>query len=67
MLSQYPNVANPLKMEVRCWLEKKVPNISYYFQVGIEDSLHIEFEYNKARYHVEEAIIGKLYFIFQSI
>ena len=29
-----------------------------FLQVGIEDSLHIEFEYNKARYHVEEAIIG---------
>jgi len=46
MLSHYPNVANPLKMEV-----------------GIEDSLHIEFEYNKARYHLDEAIIGKISFI----
>jgi len=46
MLSAFPNVANPLKMEV-----------------GIEDSLHIEFEYNKSRYHLDEAIIGKISFI----
>lgn len=46
MLSAYPNVPNPLKMEV-----------------GIEDSLHIEFEYNKSRYHLDEAIIGKISFI----
>ena len=32
----------------------------FKFQVGIEDSLHIEFEYNKARYHLDEAIIGKI-------
>jgi len=46
MLSAFPNVPNPLKMEV-----------------GIEDSLHIEFEYNKSRYHLDEAIIGKISFI----
>ena len=32
----------------------------FNFQVGIEDSLHIEFEYNKARYHLDEAIIGRI-------
>ena len=47
-------------------IEKRT-KVKYYFKVGIEDSLHIEFEYNKARYHVEEAIIGKHFFIFQLI
>ena len=32
--------------------------LSWIIQVGIEDSLHIEFEYNKSRYHLDEAIIG---------
>ena len=36
----------------------KYHQIIFNFQVGIEDSLHIEFEYNKARYHLDEAIIG---------
>lgn len=46
MLSAYPNIPAPLKMEV-----------------GIEESLHIEFEYNNGRYHLDEAIIGKILFI----
>ncbi|TNN13887.1 Vacuolar protein sorting-associated protein isoform 1 [Schistosoma japonicum] len=32
-------------------------------EVGIEDSLHIEFEYNKSKYHLQDVIIGKIYFL----
>ncbi|PAA46151.1 hypothetical protein BOX15_Mlig012432g3 [Macrostomum lignano] len=32
-------------------------------EVGIEDCLHIEFEYNKSKYHLKDAIIGKIYFL----
>mmetsp|Transcript_28310 Transcript_28310/g.43871 ORF Transcript_28310/g.43871 Transcript_28310/m.43871 type:complete len:294 (-) Transcript_28310:144-1025(-) len=32
-------------------------------EVGIEDCMHIEFEYNKARYHLKDVIIGKVFFI----
>lgn len=43
-------------------------------EVGIEDCLHIEFEYNKAkwvlaaglsdsRYHLKDVIVGKIYFL----
>eukprot|EP01134_Creolimax_fragrantissima_P000139 CFRG0139T1 len=32
-------------------------------ELGIEDALHIEFEYSKARYHLNDVIIGKLYFL----
>ncbi|CAH8448768.1 unnamed protein product [Schistosoma turkestanicum] len=32
-------------------------------EVGIEDSLHIEFEYNKSEYHLQDVIIGKIYFL----
>ncbi|XP_073831037.1 vacuolar protein sorting 26 [Musca autumnalis] len=45
-LCSYPDVNNPIKMEV-----------------GIEDCLHIEFEYNKSKYHLKDTIIGKIYFL----
>lgn len=32
-------------------------------EVGIEDCLHIEFEYNKSRYHLKDVIVGKIYFL----
>ncbi|CAD6190689.1 unnamed protein product [Caenorhabditis auriculariae] len=32
-------------------------------EVGIEDCLHIEFEYNKNRYHLRDVIVGKIYFL----
>lgn len=32
-------------------------------EVGIEDCLHIEFEYNKSKYHLRDVIVGKIYFL----
>jgi vacuolar protein sorting-associated protein 26 len=32
-------------------------------EVGIEDCLHIEFEYSKSKYHIKDMIIGKIYFL----
>ena len=32
-------------------------------QVGIEDCLHIEFEYNKARYALKDVVLGKIFFL----
>ena len=32
-------------------------------EVGIEDCLHIEFEYNKSKYHLKDVILGKIYFL----
>lgn len=37
------------------------PNIK--MEVGIEDCLHIEFEYNKSKYHLKDVIVGKIYFL----
>uniref|UniRef100_A0A8C4RAK2 VPS26, retromer complex component B n=1 Tax=Eptatretus burgeri TaxID=7764 RepID=A0A8C4RAK2_EPTBU len=31
-------------------------------EVGIEDCLHIEFEYDKSKYHLKDVIVGKIYF-----
>ncbi|KAH9010139.1 vacuolar protein sorting-associated protein 26-domain-containing protein [Lactarius hengduanensis] len=37
-------------------------------EVGIEDCLHIEFEYNKSnRYHLKDVIVGKIYFLLMRI
>ena len=32
-------------------------------EVGIEDCLHIEFEYDQSKYHLRDVIRGKIYFI----
>lgn len=32
-------------------------------EVGIEECLHIEFEYEKQKYHLRDIIIGKVYFL----
>ncbi|TPX48608.1 hypothetical protein SeMB42_g02930 [Synchytrium endobioticum] len=38
-------------------------NNSIKMEVGIEDALHIEFEYNKNKYHLRDVIVGKIYFL----
>ncbi|XP_055906785.1 vacuolar protein sorting-associated protein 26B-like [Eupeodes corollae] len=38
-------------------------NIPIKMEVGIEDCLHIEFEYNKSKYHLKDVIVGKIYFL----
>ncbi|XP_047103205.1 vacuolar protein sorting-associated protein 26B-like isoform X2 [Schistocerca piceifrons] len=38
-------------------------NNSIKMEVGIEDCLHIEFEYNKSKYHLKDVIAGKIYFL----
>ncbi|TIA87759.1 hypothetical protein E3P99_02981 [Wallemia hederae] len=32
-------------------------------EVGIEDCLHIEFEYSKSKYHLKDVIVGKIFFL----
>jgi len=38
-------------------------NNSIKMEVGIEDCLHIEFEYDKSKYHLKDIVIGKIYFL----
>lgn len=38
-------------------------NNSIKMEVGIEECLHIEFEYNKSKYHLKDTIVGKIYFL----
>ncbi len=32
-------------------------------EVGIEDCLHIDFEYDKSKYHLKDTVVGKIYFL----
>ena len=32
-------------------------------EVGIEDCLHIEFEYSKSKYSLKDVVVGKIYFL----
>lgn len=49
------------------WVQKitQEPDInnSIKMEVGIEDCLHIEFEYNKTKYHLKDVVVGKIYFL----
>merc|ERR1719424_1970664 len=49
------------------WVQKitQDPDInnSIKMEVGIEDCLHIEFEYNKTKYHLKDVVVGKIYFL----
>ncbi|KAH1089788.1 hypothetical protein J1N35_017045 [Gossypium stocksii] len=42
-------------------------NTSIKMEVGIEDCLHIEFEYDKSKYHLKDVIVGKIYFFLVKI
>ena len=32
-------------------------------EVGIEDCLHIEFEYQRSKFHLTDVIVGRIYFL----
>lgn len=38
-------------------------NTTIKMEVGIEDCLHIEFEYNASKYHLTDVVTGKIYFL----
>jgi len=57
------NIVNEYKLWVRNVREQPEVNNSIKMEVGIEDCLHIEFEYSRAKYHLRDAIIGKIFFL----
>jgi len=44
-------------------VDESESNNAIKMEVGIEDCLHIEFEYNKSRYHLREVVLGKIFFL----
>ncbi|KMZ63936.1 Vacuolar protein sorting-associated protein 26-like protein [Zostera marina] len=57
------NIVELQEIWVRNYTELPTINNSIKMEVGIEDCLHIEFEYNKSKYHLQDVIIGKIYFL----
>lgn len=61
------NYASTLVEEQDLWVQRVNPpppvDRSIKMEVGIEDCLHIEFEYDKSRYHLNDVVIGKIFFL----
>ncbi|CAN1837566.1 Vacuolar protein sorting-associated protein 26A, partial [Linum perenne] len=57
------NIVEHQDFVVRNYTPQPPVNNSIKMEVGIEDCLHIEFEYNKSKYHLKDVIIGKIYFL----
>lgn len=60
--------ASNVTHEFKYWVRNPVPippeiNNSIRMEVGIEDCLHIEFEYAKAKYSLKDVVVGKIYFL----
>ncbi|KAA3458949.1 vacuolar protein sorting-associated protein 26A-like [Gossypium australe] len=57
------NIVEYQEFVVRNYTPTPSINNSIKMEVGIEDCLHIEFEYSKSKYHLKDVIIGKIYFL----
>uniref|UniRef100_A0A0G4HHJ0 Vacuolar protein sorting-associated protein 26 n=1 Tax=Chromera velia CCMP2878 TaxID=1169474 RepID=A0A0G4HHJ0_9ALVE len=61
------NYASNIVKEIDIVVQNKgVPpeiNNTIKMEVGIEDCLHIEFEYDKSKYHLKDVVVGKVYFL----
>jgi len=57
----------PIQKEHDIWVQVlgKAPaqNEAIKMEVGIEDCLHIEFEYERRVYHLQDTILGKIHFL----
>lgn len=57
------DVVNEQDLWVHQYFVPPESNAPIKMEVGIEDCLHIEFEYNKSKYHLKDVIVGKIYFL----
>jgi len=57
------NVTKQLEFWVNNYSNPPDTNANIKMEVGIEECLHIEFEYNRSKYHMKDVIIGKIYFL----
>ncbi|XP_012477993.1 vacuolar protein sorting-associated protein 26B isoform X4 [Gossypium raimondii] len=57
------NIVEYQEFVVRNYTPPPSINNSIKMEVGIEDCLHIEFEYSKSKHHLKDVIIGKIYFL----
>lgn len=61
----------PIKQEEDVWVQFRGKEPASHevikMEVGIEDCLHIEFEYNRRHYHLSDTITGKIHFLLVQI
>jgi len=57
------NITKEIDMVVQNLFPQPELNNTLKMEVGIEDCLHIEFEYDKAKYHMKDVVVGKVYFL----
>lgn len=61
------NYASNITKEVDMVVQNLYPppevNNPLKMEVGIEDCLHIEFEYDKSKYNLKDVVVGKVYFL----
>jgi len=57
------NIVKEVDMVVQNLYPQPEVNNPLKMEVGIEDCLHIEFEYDKSKYHLKDVVIGKVYFL----
>jgi vacuolar protein sorting-associated protein 26 len=63
IVKRFSNIVKEQDIHVHALSAYPETNSNIKMEVGIEDCLHIEFEYNKSKYHLKDAIIGKIYFL----
>lgn len=62
--AQYtPDITHEVDLCVQHCVKEPPSNLPIRMEVGIEDALHIEFEYNKSKFHLRDVVIGKIYFL----
>jgi hypothetical protein len=57
------NITQIREFAVQNVQEMPEANNSIKMEVGIEDCLHIEFEYNQSKYSLQDVVVGKIYFL----
>ncbi|CAG9327860.1 VPS26B_2 [Blepharisma stoltei] len=57
------NIVNEQEISVLNTTNEAEDSTSIKMEVGIEECLHIEFEYNKHKYHLKDCILGKVNFL----
>ena len=66
--AQYtPDIIKEVDICVQHCVKEPPSNLPIRMEVGIEDALHIEFEYNKSKFHLRDVVIGKIYFLLARI
>ncbi|GIL50500.1 hypothetical protein Vafri_6639 [Volvox africanus] len=58
-----PDSRRDFPIWVRNYEKLHEPTVPIKMEVGIEDCLHIEFEYDNAKYHLRDVVVGKINFL----